>query len=476
MLESWIGPEAFRQGIRGYLDRHAHGNATADDFLEALEGVAAGRPVRRVAKSFLEQRGLPLVAVDWHCEEGRTHFALEQTRYLEAGSRIDPAMGWVQPFCARLIPGDGNDAAAERVCTLIEGRSHSFTVDTPSCPAAVFPNARGAGYYRWTLTAEAWRALLDRLGSLHPAEKFSTASNWAAEFRSGRLSGSAYLEAIRPIVAQPEWDVATQPIDTLTFLSDFVASPEEKPALAAFVGALYAPHLSEDPTRPDAGNEIARRLLREEVLYLLALTLREPERLDAMAQHGFEAIGYRSDGELNLGAVDGDLLEIALASAVEREGEPFFSALVDHLDHSQDGSFRNKAIRALGLTTEPELASELRSLGFLSSLRLNEIPTLLRAQASRVENRPALFAWLKRAFRWGRRFMPEGYLSRVPFLASGFCDAESRADFRDYFSAYEAEIPGLGRNLAQAVESIELCESLVRLQDGLIVPTASSLE
>ncbi len=207
-------------------------------------------------------------------------------------------------------------------------------------------------------------------------------------------------------------------------------------------------------------------------MYLLALTLREPERLDAMAQYGFEAIGYRGDGELNLGAVDGDLLEIALASAVESEGEPFFSALVDHVENSRDGSFRNKAIWALGLTTEPELASELRSLGFLSSLRLNEIPTLLRAQASRVENRAALFAWLKRAFRWGRRFMPEAYLSRVPLLASGFCDAESRADFRDYFSAYEAEIPGLGRNLAQAVESIELCESLVRLQDGLIVPAA----
>ena len=225
--------------------------------------------------------------------------------------------------------------------------------------------------------------------------------------------------------------------------------------------------------RPAAGNETARRLLRQKVLTLLVLTLREPERQGAMAQLGFEAIGYRGDGALNLGAVDGDLLTIALASAVEGEGEPFFSALVDHLESSQDGWFRKKAIWALGLTTEPELASELRSLGFLFSLRRSEIPTLLRAQASRVENRPALYAWLKRAFRWGRRFLPEGYLSRAPLLVSGFCDAASREDVRAYFSPYEAEIPGLGRNLSQAVERIELCESLVGLQDGLVVPAAA---
>ena len=69
--------------------------------------------------------------------------------------------------------------------------------------------------------------------------------------------------------------------------------------------------------------------------------------------------------------------------------------------------------------------------------------------------------------------MPERYLSSTPLMASGFCDAESRGDFQAFFSTYAAEIPGLGRNLSQAVERIELCESLVRLQDGLIVPAAA---
>ncbi|MEE8199220.1 MAG: M1 family metallopeptidase, partial [Thermoplasmata archaeon] len=45
MLENFLGAEVFRQGLRGYMNAHAYGNARTEDLWEALEE-ASGQPVR----------------------------------------------------------------------------------------------------------------------------------------------------------------------------------------------------------------------------------------------------------------------------------------------------------------------------------------------------------------------------------------------------------------------------------------------
>ena len=44
MFEGWLGDDAFRRGVLGYLDAHRYASATADDFLGALS-VASAKPV-----------------------------------------------------------------------------------------------------------------------------------------------------------------------------------------------------------------------------------------------------------------------------------------------------------------------------------------------------------------------------------------------------------------------------------------------
>src|SRR5690606_667132 len=67
MFERWLGPETFRDGLRRYMRRHAHGSATADDLLRAL-GDAAGRDVATPFNTFLMQPGLPFVEAATRCE------------------------------------------------------------------------------------------------------------------------------------------------------------------------------------------------------------------------------------------------------------------------------------------------------------------------------------------------------------------------------------------------------------------------
>lgn len=60
MLEAWLGPDTFRDGVRGYVKAHEFGSATAADLFAAL-GRASGRDVAKVATTFLDQPGVPLV-------------------------------------------------------------------------------------------------------------------------------------------------------------------------------------------------------------------------------------------------------------------------------------------------------------------------------------------------------------------------------------------------------------------------------
>src|SRR5262249_10280168 len=58
MFEASLGPEVFRKGVHAFLVEHAWGNATAADFVGALDK-ASGKDVSAQFSTFLDQAGLP---------------------------------------------------------------------------------------------------------------------------------------------------------------------------------------------------------------------------------------------------------------------------------------------------------------------------------------------------------------------------------------------------------------------------------
>src|SRR5689334_9272185 len=60
MVEHYVGPEVFRQGVHNYLAAHLYGNATAEDFWTAQTEVSH-QPVDRIMESFINQPGVPLL-------------------------------------------------------------------------------------------------------------------------------------------------------------------------------------------------------------------------------------------------------------------------------------------------------------------------------------------------------------------------------------------------------------------------------
>src|SRR5437879_10283638 len=62
MLESFLGEDVFRDGIRRYIAAHKYSNSTTADLWNAL-AEASGKPVGEIAASWTEQPGFPVVKV-----------------------------------------------------------------------------------------------------------------------------------------------------------------------------------------------------------------------------------------------------------------------------------------------------------------------------------------------------------------------------------------------------------------------------
>ena len=62
MVEQWVGPVAFREGVVQYVKAHEWGSATGEDLWNALTE-ASGTNVEPVLASFLDQAGYPMIDV-----------------------------------------------------------------------------------------------------------------------------------------------------------------------------------------------------------------------------------------------------------------------------------------------------------------------------------------------------------------------------------------------------------------------------
>ncbi|HEY0097081.1 MAG TPA: M1 family metallopeptidase, partial [Archangium sp.] len=139
MVEGWLGRDVFQRGVRRHLRAHAHGNATAKDFLDALSA-EAGQDVSGVLGSFLDQGGAPLVTTRLDCSGKVPVVRLAQSRFLPLGSSGDAKQEWKVPLCVRYGSGKGMG----RACTVLEGESAELALpEAKACPTWVLPNADG---------------------------------------------------------------------------------------------------------------------------------------------------------------------------------------------------------------------------------------------------------------------------------------------------------------------------------------------
>jgi aminopeptidase N len=183
MLEAYLGPDVFRDGIRRYVRARAYSNATAADLWSALS-TASGTDVARVAGEWTEQAGFPLVTVAAACDAaGARTLTLSQHRFLLAGG-AGGAAHWSIPLRIRsgtgephplLLTRDGQKSAAGR------------------CEEPLSVNADAIGFYRVRYDATTLATDTRAFGTLPDGDKIALLDDSWALALSGAQGLGAYL-------------------------------------------------------------------------------------------------------------------------------------------------------------------------------------------------------------------------------------------------------------------------------------------
>jgi alanyl aminopeptidase len=171
MLEGWLGEDVVRSGLREYLNDHRFGVATTGDLAAALR-IAAQTDPSDVMRDFLDQTGIPVVRAEVRCEPGiLPRIVLEQTNF---------AKHWDVPVCWKTDATSG--------CTVVDSRRQVELRPGAACPAWVFANTNGSGYYRTEWSAAQLPVLADRvLPWLTAPERLTLLNDLNELLRGGRL-------------------------------------------------------------------------------------------------------------------------------------------------------------------------------------------------------------------------------------------------------------------------------------------------
>ncbi len=440
MFEQWLGPERFQAGVRRYIQRHAWGHATGDDFLAALAPEDPALP--NAMRSFTQQPGIPRVAVDLLCSDGPPRLHLRQSRLLALGSAAPASTSrWQVPMLIRTPAGPSRILLTETEATL--------PLPDTTCPAWVQANAGGLGYYRVAYGAGLQAALMAQ-PDLPVAERLAGLDDAQGLSEAGDLPLDQMLALAEAQASHPDRRVVEQAVVVLRAAYPLISDDQQAGYAARWQRALgERAHALGWLPRPDDSED--QRLLRSTLLPVLA-DLGHDATLRAQARR--LADGWLADPT----SLDPALREAVLSSAALDGDEAYFDALRSALARSTERNQRQDLLAALGHFRAPALAERARGLLLDNSIDIREAQwPLMGAQKTDPALRSGLLRFVQQHHaelvqRLGREepaWLP-GYFNRA-------CSVEDASRIEAVFAPQAARFQGGRRALAQTLEAVRLC-------------------
>jgi aminopeptidase N len=283
MVEDWLSPDVFRDGMRIYMKAHAYGNTTSADLWNALSQ-ASHKDVAAAATSFTEQPGIPLVSVARACEGGSTTLTLSQSRFAIHDPHAKP-ITWTIPVTVG-VPGS---AATQKI--LLDAAP--ATVHFPGCDAAAKVNAGENGYYRTSYDPRSLSLLETAFTRLDATDRVNLLGDQFALFEAGRAPLSTYLDLVAGLEKGGESSFAVwqDTISHLQRLDVLERGSPSRPAFRAFARSVLNPELARLGLQPKPGESFLDSLLRPSLMTALG-TFDDPA-VTAEAQRMFAA--YQKD-------------------------------------------------------------------------------------------------------------------------------------------------------------------------------------
>jgi puromycin-sensitive aminopeptidase len=462
MIEGYLGEDAFRQGVRIYLRRHAEANASADDFWRALDE-SSGQDVTKIANAWIKEPGHPLVEIEARVHGDGLELALSQTRYFSDQHAAPTAQLWPVPLVIKYGTREG--IKEERVL-------FSAARETVALPGArwLYPNVGGKGFYRFALAGIAGERLDEGIRELGAEERLNAVENQWALTRHGKAPLSAFLRRLETLRGEDDRAVLAAIADALTWIGNYAVRPSTERPFQRLVEELFRPILEKTGWDPRDGEDSDTREKRTRAIGMLGIHARAADVRDE-AQRRVRA---HLDGSERLhpdvaGVVIGVGATIGDAALWERYVARMKEAAAS--DAQEEARFR----QGLLSFEEPALIERTAELIFSPTIRTMErglmIIPLMQSRVSRQ------ITWDVLRAKWDTEV---ARADLAPLLKQAFPNAVSQLAQPELageaIAFLEAKrTPDIAETVAQSIERLRVnaaaAERLAReLEDSLKVP------
>ena len=160
------------------------------------------------------------------------------------------------------------------------------------------------------------------------------------------------------LIASPDWQVATAPIEHMNFMYGKIASEGQKQALELRFAEYYSGKLNE--TGLELINDRDQAQLQTTLVDFLAKTAKQPELRTELVSMARAYSGYETDNKVHPEAANPIIVGTALVVAVDELGNDFVDHLYQMAVGSTDAVVRGRALEAIGSVKEPIKAAEVR--------------------------------------------------------------------------------------------------------------------
>jgi aminopeptidase N len=246
MLESFLGEDVFRDGIRRYIAARKYSNSTTTDLWNALSE-ASKKPVTQIAAGWTEQPGFPVVKVKREADE---KVRLTQERFT-VNFKNASLLEWKIPLTYSVI----GEAPASLLMT-----SKTDVLENIPANRALKLNVRGAGNYRGEYDEPSWILLLQALPKLGAEDRVNLLSDAWALVQADRAPISLFFGLVEKLPASTDIAEREQIVNVLDFINGLLVGNPEREKFQRYARSLLRPTfetLSWDPKQgepPTTGN------------------------------------------------------------------------------------------------------------------------------------------------------------------------------------------------------------------------------
>ncbi len=439
MLHDFIGNDAFRKGMKAYLEKYSYKNAETEDLWAAL-GKASGKPVGEVMTTWTSQMGFPVIEVlDAQNIGDKTKVTLKQRKFRADGQPDTSKSQWVVPLKVSVSGGEGDS-----VEFLMDSQEMSIEVNNPT-GSYVKINHDFIGYYRVQYPSAYLDKFVPHLVSKELSElnRLSILDDVMASVLAGSTSTEVALNLIKNCTAEDSYVVWRCINGFIGKLTSLVADQDYFQDLNNFTLSVMTEIANKVGWKPKDGEHHTQSLLRMMVLSRVGQLGHKPTVDEARARF-----------QKHVGMVQEEIpadLRAPIYRIVAANGdEAVFNKMVALHNSVELHEEKDRLSRAMGSFKDQEVLKKVLLFAVGDSVRAQDTPFVIGSVAANPLGRDLAWEYVRNNYQmFVDRYKTGMLMNRlIKFTTEGFTTRERADEIEAFFK--------VNKNLAERVLSQSL--------------------